>query len=66
MIPWYRSKTIWFNLLVAVIAIASLFGFADFKPTDNVIESIGVLVALVNIFLRFISQRQIGKFPPTG
>jgi hypothetical protein len=55
------SKTFWFNLLAAVVAIASIFGFADFKPSGEVTEIITVIVSAVNIFLRLKTQQPITK-----
>ena len=39
---WYQSKTIWFNALYFVIAVAATFGWADFQPDTEVIGAVGV------------------------
>jgi len=58
---WYESKTVWFNVLYGVIAVAGLAGFAEFVPTDNSVEIVGVLIAGINIVLRFMTNKEIGK-----
>jgi hypothetical protein len=55
------SKVFWFNLLAAVVAIASLFGFADFEPSGEVTEITAVIVSAVNIYLRLKTQQPITK-----
>lgn len=57
---FYQSKTFWFNILFGLIAVAGLFGFANFQPTQDVIEIIGVVVAAINIILRFVTKEPIG------
>jgi len=61
MKPWYTSKTLWFNALFLVSAIAAYFGFADFKPDSNVVELAGVVVSVINIVLRFVTKEPIAK-----
>jgi len=50
--PWYQSKTLWFNVLTLVVAVAAGFGFAEFEPNQEVITIAGGVVALVNLALR--------------
>jgi membrane-bound metal-dependent hydrolase YbcI (DUF457 family) len=59
MKPWYESKTFWFNALFLLSAVAAYFGFADFKPDANVTELAGVVVAVINIILRFITTKPV-------
>ena len=49
---WYQSKTVWFNLLSFVIALAAVFGFGDFTPSADVTEATVAVIALVNVALR--------------
>jgi len=56
MKPWYASKVLWFNVLSAVVLIASTFGFADFQPSAET-EDIATFVILgVNLVLRFFTK----------
>ena len=59
MKPFYLSKTFWFNVLFLAGGVAAYFGFADFKPTDNVMELTSVAVAVINIILRFVTTQPI-------
>jgi len=63
---WYESKTLWFNILYGVVAIAGLFGFAEFSPDTNAVEIVGVLIAAINIVLRLLSNKSIVRFAPRG
>lgn len=54
--PWYRSKTVWFNVLSIAVLIANQFGYVDFK-VDPVLE--GGVISLVNLVLRFITRAAI-------
>jgi hypothetical protein len=56
---FYESKTFWFNLLTILIALAGLFGFADFKPDENTLEFLALLLGGVNLALRFWTNKPI-------
>lgn len=60
MKKWYASKTVWFNVLSAVIAVATFYGFT---PNQEVFEATtSVLLALnpiINFALRFITKKAI-------
>ena len=43
--PFYQSKVFWFNMLFVVIAIASLFGFTEYEPGEDVSEIAAVAIA---------------------
>ena len=58
---WYESKTLWFNVIYGVVAIAGLLGFAEFQPDANTVEIVGVLIAAINIVLRFVTKAALGK-----
>ncbi len=60
MKAFYESKTFWFNVLAALIAIAGIFGFGDFQPSKDVVEIIAVVVAAINIVLRFLTKAPVG------
>jgi len=55
------SKVFWFNILAAVVAIASLFGFADFEPSGETTEIIAIIAGIVNIILRTKTKEPITK-----
>ena len=57
---WYSSKTVWFNVLTILVAIAAYFGWTpDQQLTTN---AAGFLVAaspIVNLLLRFLTTKPI-------
>lgn len=60
MKAFYESKTFWFNALFLLLGVAAYFGFGDFKPDSNTVELTSVVVAVINIILRFITTTPIG------
>lgn len=60
--PWYKSKLVWFNILVAVgtAAEASLHVIAD-NFTPNTYFGLILAVSAVNVALRFATSAGIEK-----
>jgi len=56
---FWQSKTFWFALLFGIVQVAGLFGFADYSPGDDVQEIVNIVVAVVVIVLRFLSNKKI-------
>lgn len=51
--PWYQSKTVWFNALTILIAIATYFGYTpDQQVSTNVASFLVVVSPIVNLYLR--------------
>jgi len=61
MIPFYRSKTFWFSALTIITAVATLFGFQNFQPTDHMQDIILLVVGIVNLILRLLPARDIAS-----
>lgn len=57
--PFYQSRTFWFNALFVIVALAGYFGFTDYQPDANTAELAAVLIAVVNLVLRFITKMPI-------
>jgi len=55
----FASKTVWFFLLYAAVNVAGIFGFADFTPSGDQSEIVGLLVAAVGLVLRFLTRQPI-------
>lgn len=51
------SKTFWFGVLTIIIAIANLFGFADFIPSEGLLGIVGA----VTIVLRLITKAPVER-----
>lgn len=60
---WWQSKTIWFNVLFFAVGVAGMFGFQEFQPDPKVAQAVElfgtVIAALINIFLRFKTNKAI-------
>ena len=56
---FWESKTFWFFLVYLVTSVAGLFGFADYTPSGDEAEIVGVVVSIVGIALRFLTNRPI-------
>ena len=56
---WYTSKTVWFNILSLVAALAALKGF-NLNAEDILTLAAGVST-VGNIFLRFTTDTPIGS-----
>ena len=58
MKKFYLSKTIVFNVLATVVALASAFGYTgELSPEFAVF--VPALVAIINIVLRFLTDKGI-------
>lgn len=56
--PW-ESKTIVFNVLSLAVIVATGFGFSDFQASGDIVELGAVILAVVNIVLRFTTNKGI-------
>ena len=54
---FWKSKTLWFNLLAAVVILAGYLGYQDFKPDAT---WLALVTAVINFVLRFWTDRPIG------
>jgi len=55
---WYASKTLWFNLLALVVAIAAAFGYTGELPVSWGVFVPGI-VAVINILLRLVTNKTL-------
>jgi hypothetical protein len=53
---FWKSKTMWFNILAVLVFVASQVGFADFRPDADMLA---VVAALVNLLLRFVTKEPV-------
>ena len=58
---WYKSKVFWFNVLAIIVLIASAFGFGEFEPDPQWVEVGGVLISVINLLLRFLTQQPLAR-----
>ncbi len=62
--PFWLSKTIWFNVLTAIIIIASLFGYNSTEATSSgwaqsLATALVAVSPVINIALRFWTEKGI-------
>ena len=55
---WYASKTLWFNLLAFIVAVAAGFGYTGELPADWGVY-VPAVIAIINVILRFITNQSI-------
>ena len=55
----FTSKTFYFALLYGLINVAGILGFNDFSPSSDVAEIVGIVVSIVAIALRFVTNRGV-------
>ena len=58
---FYKSKTLWFGVLLALVSIAGLFGFEAYEPSAETTEVIGLVVSAFVIGLRLLTKGPINK-----
>ena len=58
--PWWQSRTLWFNLVVAGLAAAEV-GFPTLKPLlpDNLYQILTFVLVVGNALLRVITSKAI-------
>lgn len=57
---WWKSRTIWVNLGAIVTIIAAKYGL-DIQFSEDTLAAIPVLLGIMNLFLRSITTKPIGK-----
>ena len=58
---WYKSKVFWFNVISLVVMVAGAFGFAEFQPDEQWVQIGGVLISVINLILRFLTQQPLAR-----
>lgn len=58
---WYKSKTIWVNVLAFLLAFITYVEASDFLPDRIVQVLLSVVFPVVNVALRFLTSQPILK-----
>lgn len=56
-----KSKSFWFGALIVINAVASIFGFKDFQPSESLEKFVELGVGLIVILLRLKTSQPITK-----
>jgi len=56
MVGFWKSKTVWFNLLAGGLAAGNAVGFSDFQADPDLIA---LIMAIVNILLRIFTKKPL-------
>lgn len=56
---WYESKTVWFNVVALIVAVAQYFGYKDFPPDPNIGAYALTIVTLANLILRAVTSKKV-------
>lgn len=60
--PFYASKTLWFNALTILVAVATSYGYVpDQSLADHAAGALLFIAPAVNIVLRLVTSRGIGR-----
>lgn len=60
--PWYLSKTVWFNILTIVTAVAAYLGWnPDQQITMNVAGFLVAASPIINLALRLLTSKPIAS-----
>ena len=54
--PFWKSKTLFFNVLAALVIVAGMLGYADFVPDADVMA---LVVAVANVVLRLLTRQPV-------
>lgn len=49
---WWKSKTLWFNILALIVAVAAGLGFSEFQAEPWVGGVATAVVTVINLVLR--------------
>jgi uncharacterized membrane protein len=55
---WWTSKTLWFNFLAFVVAVATGFGYTGELPEDWAVF-VPAVIAVINLILRWVTKQPI-------
>lgn len=60
---WHESKTIWINALTLAVSVLTEIAASDLLSTQEkvVIAITGIVIPIINVFLRFITSQPIEK-----
>ena len=64
MKPWFKSKTFWLQILTLVLGVLAVVGQSELIPPKTVLVITSLVVPIVNVFLRWLTDRPITSINP--
>ena len=55
---FWKSKTLWFNVLAFVVAVTGAFGYTGELPGEAAVF-VPAVIAVINFLLRFVTKQPI-------
>ena len=55
---WYTSKTLWFNVLALIVAVAANYGYTGELPAEWGLF-VPVIILVVNFILRLVTKQAL-------
>ena len=52
---WWKSKTIWVQIITLAIGISSIFATSEVLPPSQALAITGLVIPVLNLFLRYIT-----------
>jgi len=62
MKPWYKSRTVWTQIITLLVAVLTALVGQDFNP--KVVSALLIVLAGVNAVLRWLTDQRITSFTP--
>ncbi len=59
MKKFYKSKTLIFAVLFALVNLAGIFGYADYTPDSDLVEYVNLGVAVIVAVLRAVTKEAV-------
>lgn len=64
---WYSSKTVWFNVLTAIVTVATIFGYVPSQTVESAVSALVIaLNPFVNLVLRYYTKQPIVLNTPSA
>ena len=62
--PWYKSKTVWINVITLCVGITAVLSESETLPQEAVLILTALVVPILNVFLRWLTNKPITSIAP--
>ena len=56
---WYKSKTLWSNVVFVIVSLAAVLGVTG-EASDEIASAMAILIPVINYILRLLVKQPIG------